>query len=236
MTMNDLLEIAPKILDQLMYELVRKGDLEYQKDRKSQTSACFALAIRSTSLLVGMAKVLMPHTRDSFEVLIRAFLEARDLLITFRFDDQGTRDKVGYWFEGKLGNSWKANHTKCEEFFTKLGHPGSQFAARWSMMTTLAHPTRFASENSTHCASLWAMPPRRSYDFTTAMTPKIADYLTSIATIIVVGTFDFPGLISLGCDHARMPHVEAFRQEVFNIVVPVLDTWENDLPPGSYRS
>jgi hypothetical protein len=71
-----------------------------------------------------------PQTRDSFEVLIRGFLEARDLLTTFRFDNKGTRDKFGYWFEGKLGNSWKADHSKCEQFFKKLGHPGSQFAAR----------------------------------------------------------------------------------------------------------
>jgi hypothetical protein len=236
MTMNELLEIAPKILDQLMREFIRSGDREYQKDPKSQASACFGLAIRSTSLLVGMAKVLSPQTRDSLEVLIRGFLEARDLLTTFRFDDKGTRDKIGYWFEGKLGNSWKADHAKCEQFFTKLGHPGSQFATRWSMMTTLAHPTRFATENSAHCASLWAMQPPRTYDFATAMTPKIADYLISIATIIDVGTYDLPGLISLGCDHARMPHVEAFRQEVFNFVVPILDTWKNDLPLGSYRA
>jgi hypothetical protein len=104
------------------------------------------------------------------------------------------------------------------------------------MMTALAHPTRFATENSTHCASLWAMQPLRAYDFATDMTPKIADHLTSIATVIVVGTYDLPGLISLGCDHARMPHLEAFRQEVFNIVAPVLDTWKNDLPLGSYRA
>ena len=103
-------------------------------------------------------------------------------------------------------------------------------------MTTLAHPTRFATENSTHCASLWAMQPPRAYDFATAMTPKIADYLTSIASVIVVGTYDLPGLISLGCDHARMPHAEAFWQEVFNIVMRVLDTWTNDLPLGSYRA
>jgi PilZ domain len=56
MTKNDLLMVAPKILDQLMREFIRSGDREYQKDPKSQTSACFSLAIRSTSLLVGMAK------------------------------------------------------------------------------------------------------------------------------------------------------------------------------------
>lgn len=236
MTINDLLEMAPAILDELMRELVRSADREYLKDSKSQASACLMLAIRSASLLCGMSKVLKPQTRDSFEVLIRGFLEARDLLITFRFDNKGTRDKIGYWFEGKLGSSWKADHAKCEEFFTNLGYPGSQFAARWSMMTTLAHPTRFAAENSTHCATLWAMQPPRTFDFAQAMTPKIVDYLTSIATVIVVGTFDLPGLISLGCDYARMPNVESFREQVFKVAVPVNDTWPNDLPAGSYRA
>ena len=64
--------------------------------------------------------------------------------MTFRFDDEGTRKKIGYWFDGKLKSPWKADHHKCEEFFAKLGHPGSDFAAKWSGMTTLAHPTIYA--------------------------------------------------------------------------------------------
>jgi hypothetical protein len=48
-----------------------------------------------------MEAVLGPETIDSYEVLGRAHLEARDLLMTFRFDDENARQKVRYWFGGK---------------------------------------------------------------------------------------------------------------------------------------
>lgn len=195
--MNDLLLNAPAVISELTRELVRRGNEEYQRDPKSQISACFLLGIRSASLLCGMGKLLAPQTRDSLEVLSRGFLEARDLLMTFRFDHEGTRKKIAYWFAGNFDNSWKAEHRKCEEFMDKLGHTGSEFAKRWSMMTTLAHPTRFAAENSAACATIWAAYPPRSENYVMAMEPKIADYLTCIATLIIIATHDFPELISL---------------------------------------
>jgi hypothetical protein len=48
--------------------------------------------------------------------------------MTFRFDHKGTRDKISYWFAGKVDSSWKAEYTKCEEFMEKLGHSGTNFA------------------------------------------------------------------------------------------------------------
>jgi hypothetical protein len=236
MTMGEILVSAPTVLGELTRELVRRGDEEFRKDQESQVTACLFLAVRSASLLCGMSKVLRPQTRDSLEVLLRGFLEARDLLMTFRFDQKGTRDKIGYWFEGSLGPSWKAEHKKCEEFWTKLGHEGTEFGKRWSQITTLAHPTRFAAQNSVGAATLWAANPPRLDDYEAMMEPKIADYLTSVATLIVIATMDLPGLISLGCDLNRMPHIDTFRANVSSVVVPILNKTTGDLPPGSYRA
>ena len=165
---------------------------------------------------------------------MRGFLEARDLLLTFRFDHKGTRDKIGYWLEGKVGPSWKAEHKKCEAYMDKLGLDKTEFAKKWSQITTLSHPTRFAAQNSVAAAMLWAAKPPRSEDFYSMMEPKVADYLTCIATIIVIATIDLPELISLGCDLNRMPNIDTFRANVFNVVVPILNKFDDDLPPGSY--
>lgn len=235
--MNELLLQAPAVLAELTRELVRRGDEEYRKEPESQVSACLFLAIRSVSLLCGMAKVLSPETRDSLEVLSRAFLESRDLLMTFRFDQKGTRDKISYWFDGKLDNSWKPEHKKCDEFMEKLGHSGTEFAKRWSMSTTLAHPTRYAAQNSVACVTLWATTPKRVDNYLAMMEPKVADYLTSIASLIVIATYELPGLTSLACDLSRMPSIDRFRADVFNIAVPILNmNKEGDLPKNSYRA
>jgi hypothetical protein len=157
--------------------------------------------------------------------------------MTFRFNHKGSKDRIGYWFAGSADNSWKADHKKCDEFMDKLGRGGSEFARRWSMATTLAHPTRFASDNSIACATLWAANPRRVDDYEGMMEPKIADYLTSIATLIVIATYDFPDLVSLGCNLSRTPNIDTFRAGVFEFVVPILNkTKDGNLPPSSYRS
>ncbi|MBA3915782.1 MAG: hypothetical protein H0X25_18400 [Acidobacteriales bacterium] len=236
MTMEEILLSAPAILAELTEELVRRADEEFRKNSTSQSTACFFLAIRSTSLLLGMSKLLLPETRDSSEVLVRGFLEARDLLMTFRFDEKGTRNKITFWFDGKLGTSWKPDHKKCEQFMERLGHGGSRLATKWSQMTTLAHPTRFAAQNSVYAAALWAANPPRIEDYISMMEPKIADYLTSIATIIVIATIDMPGLISLGCDLDRMPNIDKFREDVCRVVLPILNKRDSDLPSSSYRS
>jgi len=235
--MDEILASAPGVLNELMRELIRRGSDEHAKDKESQASACFSLAIRSTSLLCGIGTLLTPAARDSAKVLLRAFIESRDLLMTFRFDQQGARNKIGYWFAGKVDNSWKAEHKRCEEFMDKLGHSGADFAKKWSQTTTLAHPTRYAADNSVNCAVLWAATPPRLVDVRAVMEPEIADYLTSIATLIVIATYDIPGLISLDCDLDRMPNVDQFRADVFAVAVPILNKNEpGDLPPESYRA
>jgi hypothetical protein len=237
MTMDEILASASGVLSELMRELIRRGSEEHAKDQESQATACFSLAIRSASLLCGVGALLTPVARDSAKVLMRAFVESRDLLMTFRFDQKGTRTKIGYWLAGKVDSSWKAEHKKCEEFMDKLGHSGADFAKKWSQTTTLAHPTRYAADNSVNCAVLWGATPPRLVDVSAVMEPEIADYLTAIATLIVIATYDIPGLISLDCDLERMPSVDAFKENVNAIVIPILNKNEpGDLPPESYRS
>jgi hypothetical protein len=236
MTMDEIFASAPGVLNELTREFARRGNEEYIKDQESQATAYFFLAIRSASLLAGMARLLMSEARDSIKVLMRGFLESRDLLMTFRFDDQGMRNKIGIWFKGDVGTTWKAEHTRCEGYLDKLGYKGSEFAKKWSQTTTLAHPTRFASQNSVSCVTLWVANPPRVADYYTMMEPEHADYLTSIASLIVLATHDLPGLISLGCDLNRIPNIGAFRQGVFSVVVPILNKRDSDLPPGSYRA
>ncbi len=157
--------------------------------------------------------------------------------MTYRFDQDSTRKKIGYWFKGTVDSSWKADHHKCEEFMTKLGYPGSDLAKKWSQTTTLSHPTRYAAQNSANCVLFWAGVPPRVTDFYETMEPEIADYLTSIATLIVIATYDLPGLISLDCDISRTPNIDAFRENVNSVVVPILDkNKDGDLPATSYRS
>ena len=198
--MKEILVTAPGVLAELTKELVRRGHEEYLKDEKSQTSACLLLAIRSCSLLCGIAKLLAPQTRDSGKVLMRSFLETRDLLMTFDFDHRGTRERIGYWNAGKADNSWKADHTKCEELLKRIGYSGADFAKNWSKTTTLYHPTKYAAQNQVACTTLWVSVPPRHEDFYTAMEPEVADYLTAIATLIVIATIDLPRFIPLDCD------------------------------------
>jgi hypothetical protein len=136
-----------------------------------------------------------------------------------------------------LGSTWKAEHKRCEAYFEKLGYGGSEFAKRWSAITTLAHPTRYAAQNSVNCVTLWAANPPRQDDYVSMMEPEIADYLTSIASLIILATHDLPGLISLNLDLSRMPNIDQFRANVYAIAVPILDkNKEGDLPAEGYRA
>ena len=163
MDLNHVFLDAPSILVGLQESSSAAG-VRNGRNPKSQLTACFFLATRSSSLLWGIGKLINPQTHDSSEVLSRGFLEARDLLLTFRFDHIGTREKIGFWFAGKVDNSWKADHAKCEELMARIGD-GAEFGKRWSMTTTLAHPTMFASHNSMACASSWAANPPQVLDF-----------------------------------------------------------------------
>jgi hypothetical protein len=205
-------------------------------DPNSQTSACFLLAIRSTSLLLGMNRLLDSTTRDSWDVLTRSFMESRDLLLTFRFDDDGIRNSIKTWFEGKNDGSWKPRHKKSEEFVKRVGAGDTELGKRWSAFSTLSHPTTHAAKNSANCVVTW-VTGRTDGEDAVIMVRKTADYLTSISTLIVAATFDFPEWVPLGCDMNRMSTVEDFRLSVYEATRPILAVnKEISLPPDSYRS
>ncbi len=234
---GDLLIRVHGVINELATEFVRRGDQCIGKNPTSQESACFLLSLRATSLLLGMGLLLKPSTRDSWDVLSRSFLEARDLLITFRFDDHGIRNSIKVWYEGKTESSWKPRHKKCEEFVKRIGAGDTELAKRWSAFSALTHPTVHAAKNSTALAVSWVTGRLKTESFEETMEPKIADYLVSVSTLIVSTTFDFPQWVTLGCDMARMPLVEPFRLEVAKVTAPIMARNNKiNLPPGSYRS
>jgi hypothetical protein len=233
MSVDDLLALVPNVLDQLTAELVRWGDASLIANPKSQLSACYLLALRALSLINGMEAGLGPETIDSYEVISRAHLEARDLLMTFRFDNEGARKKIGYWFAGTADNAWKAEHKKVDEFLTRRGALAIELSVSWSRATVLAHPTKYAAQNSAAViASSFSGVVNQEI-----MRHKKADFLVMISRFIAAVTYDIQGWISLGCDPGRMPTVEPFHQEVEQVVLPVLIVSPGPpLPRQSYRS
>jgi hypothetical protein len=104
-------------------------------------------------------------------------------LMTFRFHQQGTRDKVRDWFQGKADSPWRPDFNKCDEFWKKVGVSGTQLGDRWSAMSAVAHPTFYAAQNSVSCATtLWATAPPRPNDLIRILEPKVADYLVCIVS------------------------------------------------------
>ncbi|HYN14947.1 MAG TPA: hypothetical protein VES66_04050 [Terriglobales bacterium] len=145
-------------------------------------------------------------------------MESRDLLVDFRFNDQGTRQKVHGWFHG---TAWKAAHKRCEAFIDRISGGETELARLWGIFSALSHPTVTACRNSTALTVSWVT--RRTEDFTAMMEAKVADYLVSLSTLIIAVTFDFPGWIELGCDLGRMPSIEPFRVHVKQTVLPILE-------------
>jgi hypothetical protein len=234
MTINDLMVNVPLVVKELGTEFYRRGEECIKADATSQQTACFLLALRSVNIFCSMGLLMKPNTRDSWDVLARAFMESRDLLITFRFDDQGIRNKVHLWFAGNKDAPWKAEHKKCERFIDEWSGGASELGRRWSMFSALSHPTVHAAKNSTSMAVTWIT--NRPEDFVEVMTPKVADYLTSLTSLIVATTFDHSGWVSLGCDPSRMPSIGPFLANASIITPPLLDkTKDNALPIDSFR-
>lgn len=237
MTFDEALKIGPIVVGELAREFVRRGDECLESDPTSQVTACILLALRSDSLLLGMGKLMERPVLDSWDVLARAFLESSDLLMHFRFDDEGTRKRIGYWYAGKADSAWKADHNKLEEFFRRLGEGESELATRWSAMTVFSHPTIFAAQNSAKNVAGWATGFTNTETYDDVMVAKAADYLTSLSKLIVASTFDLPGWIPLGFDLNRIPTADQFQQERKAAVGPIHDlNTIITLPKESYRS
>lgn len=232
---GDLLIRAPGVLRELTGELIRRGDVCMKADPTSQETACFLLALRGASLLWGMAELLQPATFDTYDVAARAFLEARDLLITFRFDDDGIRKQMAKWYEGKNDDSWKPRHKQAEQFMRRVGGGETEFSKRWSAFSVLSHPTVHSAKHSAAIVVRWFSG--RQDDLFDATTLKAGDYLVSISTLIVAATIDRPGWIRLGCDLELLPQVDPFRTDVARATAPMMGSANKiPLPPESYRS
>jgi hypothetical protein len=225
MTFERLCDLVPKVLSEMTSEFVLKGGEYFDLDVNSQHTACFLLAIRSVSLLRGMEALLGPDTFDSWDVLMRAFMESRDLLLTFRFDDEGTRNHVRSWFKGKDSQAWKPKHKICERFLTQVGAVDSELARRWGLFSGLSHPTARAARNSAAITAARISNKSRP-NLTIALEEKRADYLSSIATLFITASFELPGWIHLGCNTNRMPSAERFRIEARAAVLPILNRKE----------
>ena len=226
MTLNELMLQAPGVVKEMGAEFVRRGHASMSADPESQPTGCFLLANRATSLLCGMALLMRPNTRDSYDVLARSFMETRDLLLDFRFDDNKTRHRVKRWFKKK---EWSVSYKRCEAFLNHLSGGDLELGKRWGMFSSLAHPTITACRNSTALTVSWITG--RKDDFKEAMEAKVADYLMCIGTLIIATTSDFAGWVPLGCDPDRMPNVRTFRDEVRKTVVSTLERADEGSSP-----
>ena len=236
MTYTELVDLAPTVINELTAEFVRRGKECMEASETSQETACLMLAMRASSLLRGVGFLIQSATLDSRYVVTRAFMEARDLLITFRFDDKGARDKIGYWFAGKMDQSWKADHKKCEEFLSKLGTGEPEFARRWSMATALSHPTVHAARNSASYMDSFVSRGFHSENSVETMESNIVDYLGCIDSLIAVSMIDAPGWIPLRFNPALTPNLDAFRDSVIEVAIPILNRRKDiSLPKGSFR-
>ena len=79
--LHALLDRVPSVSKELSTEFYRVGGGCMDIDPTSQATACFLLGFRSTSLLWGLKSLLEPACRDSWDVLVRSFMETRDLLL-----------------------------------------------------------------------------------------------------------------------------------------------------------
>ena len=221
---------VPKALDEFTRELLSRANEAMLADKQSQLTACMLVGLRSASIMHGMASVLKYETFDSFETLNRAAIEASNLLMNFRFDDKGTRDKIGYWFTGAKDNAWKADHKKLDEFLAKKGAEGIQLGMNWSKLSVLSHPTKYAADNST------VVVVHRYMGLLNGMNiaGRSADYALGIARLIAGATYDFDEWIPLRLDMAKMPNAEDFMMNAEIIAAPIVNAPANNpLPPHS---
>jgi hypothetical protein len=236
MALDGIVDAAPNVLEALTRELFNRHAPALHADRKSQLTACLQLGLRAASITHGMSRVLDLHTFDSYETLNRAAIEARDLLMHFRFDDEGTRRKVGYWFAGKPDNAWKADHARLDEFLTKQNVLlNTSLGESWSSMSVLTHPTMYAADNSS-VVIINRIAGRVNDLDRINITLKRADYVVGIARLFLATVYDVPGWIPLGLNLANIPDVQQFCINAELVGGPILnDPNPHPLPDHSIR-
>lgn len=223
MNLDGIVDAAPNVLEALARELFNRYGPSMQADRESPLTACLQLGLRSTSIMHGMSRVLDLHTFDSYETLNRAAIEARDLLMQFRFNDDETRKKIGYWFAGAKDPAWKPNHARLDHFLGKrAGLLNTQLGASWSRMSVLAHPTRYAADNST-VVIINRMTGRVNDIDRTHITLKRADYVVGIARLFLATVYEVPGWMTLGLNLANIPDCHQFCVNAKLVGGPILN-------------
>ena len=210
MNLDGIVDAAPKVLETLTRELFNKADAAIRADKESQLTACLQLGLRSASIMHGMSRVLDLHTFDAFETLNRAAIEAKDLLMHFRFNDQDTRKKIRYWFAGAKDNAWKADHARLDHFLTKQVPVlvNANLGVAWSKMSVLAHPTKYAADNSS-VVLVNRLTGRLTAVDIENFTLRRADYVVGIARLFMA-TYDLPGWVPLGLNLTNIPDCRSF--------------------------
>ncbi len=210
LTFEELLALVPAAMAEMRQEFIRKSH-EYRvaEGPTSQRFACFMLALRALSLCRAMGTLLAPETLDSYDVLLRAFLESRDLLTTFRFENEKTKRRVHDWFKGK-GNTWTPEHKAVEGFLNLVGANDLQLARRWGRFSALSHPTFAAAKNSNALIAA-PMSSERVRSIAASLDEKRFDYVNSLMSLYIGMCVEAPGWVHLGCEQQRMLRAEALR-------------------------
>jgi hypothetical protein len=111
----------------------------------------------------------------------------------------------------------------------------TQLGVSWSKMSVLAHPTKYAADNST-IVILNRMTGRLNGIDRTNITLKRADYVVGIARLLLATVYDLPGWIPLGL---ILANIRDFRQFCINTELvggPILNTTViHPLPDHSIR-
>jgi hypothetical protein len=127
---------------------------------------------RELSLLRAMEELLKPDTFDSWDVLMRAYMETLDLLSTFRFDDEAARAHIEKWFAEKAKDVWEADHKKIELFLTGAGAYDLKLGRQWGIFSGLSHPTTKTPHNSAHILSRITLSADRQQDLSQILREK----------------------------------------------------------------
>jgi hypothetical protein len=221
-TFQQLWGLVPGALAEMKDEFFRRASECFDENARSQRTACFMLALRALSLLNGMIEVLKPDRFDSYDVLLRAFLESRDLLTTFRFDDPETKSRVERWFKDKAKDTWVPQHNVCERFLKNAGAGDLELARKWGAFSELSHPKFVAAQNSVAVVSATISLENKRL-LIPVLSEKQADFISSMVSLYVSVSFDFPGWVELGCDPARLIAVEEIKTMGPALVYPLLD-------------
>ena len=142
MTFEEIWGSVPAILAEMTTEFVRKANEHFIKDSTSQPTACSLLALRGLSLMRGMEQLLKRDTFDSWDVLMRAYMETLDLLSTFRFDDEEGREHIERWFAEKGKDTWQQIARRLKSSLSKLGRTTSSLPGNGEYFQVCLIPPR----------------------------------------------------------------------------------------------